>query len=154
MELRRQYLKRVAFWLPTRCRSEIITTIGDDLEEYIDEIERERGKSLTADEEREALRQFCHPPVVATRYGKQRPLVSGGLMTVYRRVLTIAVLGVVFVQLLVLAPDFASAAPGEHGSLLIATGATVANGLALAFTVVTLVFAALTRAYWHDIPSP
>lgn len=154
MNERQKYLRRVGFWLPAKCRSELLSSIAADLDEYLDDAQRQSGKPLKSEEVSEALRRFGSPPVVATRYSPARPLVSGGLMTVYGRVLSVAVLGVLLGQLIVLVPSFADAGPGEHGALLVAAGNRVVTGLLLAFASVTLVFAALTRIYWRQSSSP
>jgi hypothetical protein len=150
MNERQKYLRHVGFWLPSRCRSELLADIAADLDEHLEEAERQNGKALEPDEVRAALHRFGSPPVVATRYSPARPLVSGGLMTVYQRVLSVAVLGVLLGQLLVTLPGFADAGPGEHGAHMVAAGHRAITGLLLAFTSVTLVFAALTRIYWRQ----
>jgi uncharacterized protein HemY len=75
-------------------------------------------------------------------------------MTVYKRVLWIAVLGVLVGQLVAIIPGLVAADPGEHGMRLMAAGHRIVIGLLLAFAVVTVVFAALTRFYWRPAPTP
>lgn len=150
MNERQKYLRRVSFWLPSRCRSDLLSGIAADLDEHLEDAERQNGKPLEREEIREALCRFGSPPVVATRYSPARPLVSGGLMTVYQRVLSVAVLGVLLGQLIAGLPGFADAEAGEHGAHLVAAGHRAVTGLLLAFTSVTLVFAGLTRIYWRQ----
>jgi hypothetical protein len=150
MNERQKYLRRVGFWLPSSCRSELLSGIAADLDDYIEDAERQNGKPLKPEEVREALCRFGSPPVVATRYSPARPLVSGGLMTVYQRVLSVAVLSVLLGQLIAGLPEFADAGFGEHGAHLVAAGHRAVLGLLLSFTSVTLVFAGLTRIYWRQ----
>ncbi|MBX7494303.1 hypothetical protein K3172_00365 [Qipengyuania sp. 6B39] len=153
MENRKKYLAKVMFWLPSRCKKDIYLALEADIDEHLAAEEDRVGHELTPQEEELALRAFGVPPVVATRYSMELPLISSGLMTVYRRVLFIALAGVILAQIVLIIPDFIDAEAGKHGRLIVETGRRATWGFLLAFTSVTLVFSALTRIYsqWGKI---
>lgn len=141
------HLRRIGFWLPRSGRKALLAEIAADIEESIDAEAERAGRLLTDDEVRAAIRAFGTPPMIATRYGADTPLVGGGFMTAWRRVLTLAIVAVVAIQVLLLVPALAGAETGTHGALVVAAGGRAIVGLLAAFTAVTLVFAAMTRAH-------
>jgi hypothetical protein len=154
MGARDRFIRQVRFWLPSRCRTTLIRQIENDLDEHLDAAADEACRPLNEAEVQQALRAFGSAPVVATRYNREPPLIAGGLMTAYRKVLGIAAGGVVVVQIVLLAIAFAQSGNGMHGRAITEAGARASSGLLLAFFTVTVTFAVLTRIYRRgpDLP--
>ena len=93
------------------------------------------------------MKAFGTPPVVATRYSPEPALIHGGLMVAYRRVLVMACFAVLAIQCAILLSALMIAERGTHGILITTAGGRALFGLMMAFTCVTIAFAALSRLY-------
>lgn len=147
MSLTEAYLRKIRFWIPSRRRRATLPRIAEDLQEFLDVAQNRTGRPITDAEMVGLLNLFGSPPVVATRYAPEAPLIPGCLMVAYRRVMAVAALGVVLIQSVVLLIALSRAEPGWHGLEVTSAGGRAVYGLLIAFAVVTLAFAALGRIY-------
>lgn len=133
------YLRRIAFWLPLRGRHRLLGDIREAVEAHLDDCHARQGATLSEEQVAATLARFGHPALVAARFTSQHPLVAVGLMLAYKRVLMLAAAGILLVRL---ASQVLFPAPlgWEFAEEL-------ADAVLLAFVVVTLAFAILTRRY-------
>jgi hypothetical protein len=140
-----RYLSRVALWLPTTMRLDVVAELREALMERIEAAEAQRGRPLDDSEARQVVAGFGHPAIVVSRYVHGSPVISGQLAFFFWRVLAIALIGVLTshaLALLVQACD-----EGLTWSALDHAARRVSVALLLAFTCVTASFMIIQRRY-------
>lgn len=141
MTLIEDYVRRIRFWLPGARGRVAADDVRSTLEELLAARADSLGRPLTAGEVAGELRAFGRPEVIAARYSAMQPLVSAGLMPAYVRVMAISSVGILLVQLVLvaLAPE------ADVGRTLTSAGGRAVAGLLWGFASITLTFAVLTR---------
>lgn len=144
MDLFERYLHAVRSFLPKRQRDDVIRELSEDLRSQVEEREAELGRSLTQAEQKEILRQWGHPVLLASRYQPQRQLVGPAVFPIYWLILKVALGIAVLVHVIAAAVLLANGKPpGE----VIARLVTLPFGpLLMVFAWVTVVFAVLDRS--------
>lgn len=145
MDLLDRYLRQVRSALPAAERDDIAHELGENLQAQLDDRADALGRPLTAAEQREILASFGHPLAVASRFRTDQPSVAFG-----RRLIG-PIVWPVYLRVLAIAMGLTAA--GAAVSLLLDQDAwslgvvvsRVAGPLALAFLIVTGVFAVIER---------
>jgi hypothetical protein len=145
MDLLDRYLRQVRSALPATERDDITRELGENLRAMLDDRADAMGRPLTTDEQREVLAGFGHPLAVASRFRVDQPSVAFG-----RRLIG-PIVWPVYIRVLLIAVGLSAA--GATVSLLLDQDAwslgvavsRVAGPVALAFLIVTGVFAVIER---------
>ena len=88
-----RYVEAVKRYLPRAKRDDVGEELNSILEEKLEEAEEAKGQPLDEAEVLGFLKNFGHPLLVASRYGRQRALVSEALLPIYKQVLKYLLLG-------------------------------------------------------------
>ena len=109
-----RYLQYLANFLPTDQREDILTELGANLQEEMDDRSVALGRPLTADEEAELLKRHGHPMVVAARYLPVQHLIGPPWIALYWLVLrlSLTVAATVLIVRIVLAAALSQASGG------------------------------------------
>lgn len=145
MDLLDRYLRQVRSALPADDRDDITRELGENLRAQLDDRADALGRPLTAVEEREVLAAFGHPLAVASRFRTDQPSVAFG-----RRLIG-PVVWPVYLRVLLLSIGLTAA--GAALSLLLdrdawslgVAGSRIVGPVAIAFLIVTGVFAVIDR---------
>lgn len=140
-----RYLSRAGFWLPRNAKAAVLTSLREDLEDQVQAQERAEGRALSDQEIATLLRRFGQPALAASRYLPRQPLVAGGLMHVFNRIMVMGIAASIIVQSALLAIAVGQDMP--VGAALMAALGRLMIGMSIGFTSTTLVFAVLTRIY-------
>ena len=99
MDLFDRYLAAVRRRLPRETADDIVAEIADDLQSQIEELQAQRGRSLSEDEIVAMLCSYGHPFIVAARYRNQQHLVGPQLIPFFWRSFGVLLIGVLLLEL-------------------------------------------------------
>ena len=139
MELVERYLQAVGRYLPEARRADILSELGGNLREEMEDRAERQGQPLSEEEQAEVLRRYGQPVAVAARYSSAPPLIGAEIAPFYwftlRRVTPLVVAIVVFAQVVVWVT-----LPGSSHDVLSLIGSLV-QSLFSFWATATLVFA-------------
>jgi hypothetical protein len=116
MDLIDRYLHAVRSYLPKAQQDDIIGELSEDLASRVEDRESELGRPLSDDDAVEILQAYGHPMRLAARYQPPRYLIGPTIYPMYLRILTIALLACIIVNVAV-AVAFAATGAGIRASL-------------------------------------
>ena len=96
MELIDRYLQSVRLALPKDQQNDVIRELTDEILSQVEEKEHALGRPLTEDEQVAMLKQLGHPMMLAARYRKQQYLIGPAVFPIYRIVLKMVLVIVLF----------------------------------------------------------
>jgi len=143
-----RYLQAVKFWLPSEQKQDIVAELSEDLRAQIEDKESELCRPLNVPETEAILKKLGPPMLVAQRYLPQRALIGPALFPMYWFVLRLSWLCVygpwliIVIGLKILASFGAAHTGAAAGTLEV-----IFRSLFIQFAVITVVFAAIERAY-------
>jgi len=138
-----RYLDAVRRNLPARLQNDVVGELADDVQSKVEDRERALGRPLALEEERELLRAYGNPLVVASRYQPHQYLIGPAYFPFYVHSLKV-VLGVV-IALNLIAAIVDGVLHSQHIGP-VASWAMLWSTAFAALGVVTLIFALIERA--------
>lgn len=147
-DLLERYLYDVGRRLPASQREDILKELRSTLMDMIEE----RSNDPTAQDVAAVLKEYGRPMAVAAKYAGEHPLVGPELLPTYWLVLKIALGALALAIGIGAVLDFNIVQPNLHSVTQSIAGifGEVVNGLLAAVGSVTLIFAALERAFTRD----
>jgi len=144
MDLVDRYFMAIRRGLPAAKADDLVAELRDDFCSRQEDREAKLGRTLSSDEQRDLIRAFGHPAVVAGRYRKHQWLIGPDVFPFYLGTMRIVMLVIAAVAIVA----FGASVAIEQQSLPKALAQAVGNLASAALTVgaiVTLIFAILER---------
>jgi hypothetical protein len=150
-----QYFRTLGLLLPRAQRDDIIRELSEEIRAQAAELETERGRPLTSEEQAALLAQLGHPFLTAARYRSSRSLIGPLVFPYYKLVLQVVLVlttaGHVFAAVVLVA---SGRPPADVGALV---NNFIADVLKIVgwITILGAAFDALvTRSRWHGSSEP
>src|SRR5262245_42275078 len=142
-----RYLQAVKMWLPAREREDISAELGEDIRSEVDEMERERGRKLSAEELEGVLRRRGRPIVAAGRFRTQGSLIGPTFFPLYLLALRAAAIPFAMLWVVRCVYLFVTSASVRESPVpwLMDAGTAFWTSMIVLFGWVTLIFAVLER---------
>lgn len=141
MDLFDRYLAAVKLFLPRAQQEDIIRELSEDIHSQMEDKEAALGRPLTHAEQKELIKQFGHPALLAGRYGPRRQLIGPEIFPFYWLVLKLSLGANLLAQIIAFALTLAAGRSIRPDLRIFSTVAA----LFICFGIVTIVFAALDR---------